>query len=353
MQGFGDYEEDGTASAMKARDHKDATDLVVGSHWEGSGVHPTLSRSSKKCGGIGASNQELFSEKGAGLVPAIYIDRSAFNDGKNAQFNSPIEEATATNSLVARGPHAVATPMVYEHHPNDSRVTGPHDVAQACVARYGTGGGNVPLVQEAYGIPGNWVNRQPQHGGNAVEPMKEVSPCLTNGDVHAAAFQASTIRTKGKVRLSNVSPTIKAETKSGDTEPKVIAFEPGITKREGKDNRFHSEMSPTIRKHMGDNQVAVAVDLYNQSLNSETSQTIRAKANDVEHTGAVMHKYMVRRLLPEECEVLQGFPPRFTKIPWRGKSAEECPDGLRYKVLGNSMAVNCMRWIGQRIKQFS
>lgn len=58
----------------------------------------------------------------------------------------------------------------------------------------------------------------------------------------------------------------------------------------------------------------------------------------------------VRRLLPEECEALQGFPRRYTRIPWRNKSADDCPDGLRYKALGNSMAVNVMRWIGQRIK---
>jgi DNA (cytosine-5)-methyltransferase 1 len=57
----------------------------------------------------------------------------------------------------------------------------------------------------------------------------------------------------------------------------------------------------------------------------------------------------VRRLTPEECEKLQGFEPGFTQIPWRGKPASECPDGPRYKALGNSMAVPCMRWIGERI----
>jgi DNA (cytosine-5)-methyltransferase 1 len=57
----------------------------------------------------------------------------------------------------------------------------------------------------------------------------------------------------------------------------------------------------------------------------------------------------VRRLTPVECERLQGFPDGYTMIPWRGKPAEECPDGPRYKALGNSMAVPVMRWIGQRI----
>ena len=45
-------------------------------------------------------------------------------------------------------------------------------------------------------------------------------------------------------------------------------------------------------------------------------------------------------------------PRGFTRIPWRGKPAEDCPDGPRYKAIGNSMAVNVMRWIGERIDLF-
>jgi DNA (cytosine-5)-methyltransferase 1 len=59
----------------------------------------------------------------------------------------------------------------------------------------------------------------------------------------------------------------------------------------------------------------------------------------------------VRRLTPVECERLQGFPDNFTRIPWKKKPAEDCPDGPRYKALGNSMAVPCMRWIGEQIKR--
>ena len=60
----------------------------------------------------------------------------------------------------------------------------------------------------------------------------------------------------------------------------------------------------------------------------------------------------VRRLTPRECERLQGFPDDYTLIPWRKKAAADCPDGPRYKALGNSMAVNCMEWIGERIAAF-
>ena len=58
--------------------------------------------------------------------------------------------------------------------------------------------------------------------------------------------------------------------------------------------------------------------------------------------------WAVRRLTPTECERLQGFPDGYTNIPWRGKDGS--PDGPRYKALGNSMAVNVMRWIGTRIE---
>lgn len=63
----------------------------------------------------------------------------------------------------------------------------------------------------------------------------------------------------------------------------------------------------------------------------------------------VMHDMQVRRLMPIECERLQGFPDNHTLIPWKNKPIEDCPDGPRYKAIGNSMAVPVMRWIGERI----
>lgn len=65
-----------------------------------------------------------------------------------------------------------------------------------------------------------------------------------------------------------------------------------------------------------------------------------------------LHQAMqVRRLTPVECERLQGFPDNYTAIPWRKKPIEDCPDGPRYKALGNSMAVPVMAWIGKRINE--
>jgi DNA (cytosine-5)-methyltransferase 1 len=67
------------------------------------------------------------------------------------------------------------------------------------------------------------------------------------------------------------------------------------------------------------------------------------------HSHAIATGMQVRRLTPRECERLQGMPDDHTRIPWRNKSAEDCPDTPRYKAIGNSMAVPVMRWIGERI----
>jgi len=64
----------------------------------------------------------------------------------------------------------------------------------------------------------------------------------------------------------------------------------------------------------------------------------------------ISQEMKVRRLTPIECERLQGFPDNYTQIPWRNKAPEDCPDGPRYKAMGNSMAVPVMNWIGRRIQ---
>jgi DNA (cytosine-5)-methyltransferase 1 len=101
-----------------------------------------------------------------------------------------------------------------------------------------------------------------------------------------------------------------------------------------------------------DQQIAqpIAVDTYNYTTNDHTTQTIRSQS-DTEHIGAVLHSMAIRRLTPKECERLQGFPDDWTKIPYRNKDADQCPDGPRYKACGNSMAVPVMRWIGERIQK--
>ena len=183
------------------------------------------------------------------------------------------------------GDTRATTAILFENHPNDSRVTGPHDVAPSCVSRYGTGGGNVPLVIPAVAIQGTVIGRQDHNGpqGSGCSDDGEMFT-LNSTDVHAVAFQQNT---RDEVRLMN-----------------------------------------------GDGQIAgaLAAESGMKQQNYLASTTMQ-----------------VRRLTPTECERLQGFPDGWTAIPWKKKSADDCPDGPRYKALGNSMAVNCMEWIGERI----
>ena len=66
--------------------------------------------------------------------------------------------------------------------------------------------------------------------------------------------------------------------------------------------------------------------------------------------GTVPRNKIIRRLIPKECERLQGFPDNYTQIPYRGKSADQCPIAPRYEALGNSMSVNVMEFLGKRIE---
>lgn len=85
---------------------------------------------------------------------------------------------------------------------------------------------------------------------------------------------------------------------------------------------------------------ALVSDEVSLTLSTSNAQTLFNDEGD---------HMIVRRLTPRVCERLQGFPDDWTKIPYRGKTADKCPDSPRYKAIGNSMAVPVMRWIGERI----
>jgi DNA (cytosine-5)-methyltransferase 1 len=111
-------------------------------------------------------------------------------------------------------------------------------------------------------------------------------------------------------------------------------------------------LSPTLRVGGNANGVmGVAFDTYNQTL-SDVNQTIKSPVGGANEsigtvlTPALTASMAVRRLTPTECERLQGFPDGYTNIK------KNCPDGPRYKALGNSMAVPVMKWIGQRIADY-
>ncbi|CDG20655.1 Cytosine-specific methyltransferase [Xenorhabdus poinarii G6] len=80
----------------------------------------------------------------------------------------------------------------------------------------------------------------------------------------------------------------------------------------------------------------------------DISSTLRSR-DDKSAADLITTRGAVRRLTPVECERLQGFPDNHTLIPWQGRASADCPDGHRYRAIGNSMAVPVMAWIGKRI----
>ena len=98
--------------------------------------------------------------------------------------------------------------------------------------------------------------------------------------------------------------------------------------------------------------VAYTTKLHNTKSNNAgkifEERTVALDANSP--PPALLTATQVRRLTPEECEVLQGFSRGFTRIPRGKKPAKYCPDGPRYKAIGNSMAVPVIRWIGKKIE---
>jgi len=108
-------------------------------------------------------------------------------------------------------------------------------------------------------------------------------------------------------------------------------------------------ISPTLDKSK--HPAVLGADVFNGALTGDVAATMGANSGQsANHSGpSLLVGAAVRRLMPVECERLQGFPDGYTAIPWRGKPASECPDGPRYKALGNSWAVNVARWVGRRI----
>lgn len=216
------------------------------------------------------SDQEIFRQRGAYLVPDV---------------------APSVTSKWAKGTGGPAGDecqnlVVFENHAQDSRVREMGDVCSTVSAKYGTGGGNTPIV----------VFTQNDYGRDA---------------------------------SIGIAPTLRVGGKEGGAITQCVYLPVDIR------NAIRQSDNDVTGKGWGD----VGDPMY--------TLTAGRKIPGVCYEQGV---YVVRRLTPRECERLQGFPDDWTLIPWRGKSAADCPDSHRYKAVGNSMAVPVMWYIGRRIQ---
>jgi site-specific DNA-cytosine methylase len=155
----------------------------------------------------------------------------------------------------------------------------------------------------------------------------------------------------------NISPTLTSAMGSGGGHiPIIQAYS---LREDAKANNFSATplkvtpalqaLRPSVQSHHAQTFIATN-HIVHGTQDPCTSDIAFALGRNNGQENAFVQDLSVRRLTPVECERLQGFPDNFTNIPWRGK--DESPDGIRYKALGNSMAVPVMQWIGKRIDQY-
>jgi DNA (cytosine-5)-methyltransferase 1 len=239
---------------------------VTGSHWDNPALpYPSLAQVGHGVtGGIGMSNQEIFSQRGAGLVP---------------------QPVCATGHRT----HALTR-------------------SQKGATEDGTGRGT-PIVPAIAFTAGNLAR-----GAGSGPSETTVGTLLAQ---------------HGRTRT--------------DQDPLVaIAFHPT------QDPISSVEVTHALGTGSKGGCATAAVATEVTGTLSSRATAAGGLGTDFEVAGGLRPEgpMAVRRLLPVECERLQGFPDSWTDIPWRGKPA---PDGPRYKSMGNSMAVPVMRLIGQRL----
>lgn len=273
-------------------------------HWDGGNVHPTLNQSAKSNGLPGYSNQEIFSQGGGGLVPAV-----PFRKSKRAQSDKDDEtwvDAEVSNTLNnfdlgdTRTTHAIVEPG---------------QVIPTLTSKMQGQSGWAPYNETAHILP---VLKCA-----VVNPAVAQQAFMIREDSKNDTFHAKPVETSLCVNALQPSPQSQHAQNfvvSCSSVSPAVAFQPGnLVRRGGADPS--TEAFPTLTKDSGDQSPHVAVEM------------------------------VVRRLSVNECLRLQGFPDNWTNIPWKGKPEGQAPDGPQYKCAGNSMAVPCMAWIGEGINR--
>ena len=271
------------------------------SHWDGDYPHPTLNQSAKGSGGVGSSNQEIFSQRGAYLAPTVIgnVEGGAATTLSSREYKG----------LSCGRDGMTSAAVVYE-------ATAPIPIHDQATRFAGKRGENQDGKGNGLGI------------GEPGAPMNT----LTKGDRHAVAYEAIPLDLRNAGRDPEKHDAVNRQGvgvgEAGDPSHTITsAF-------------VHGVAQPMVLMDQGGGVMNVMQD--------GTVGTLRRETHG--HEPSVLTNMAVRRLTPVECERLQGFPDDYTNIPWRKQPTS--PDGPRYKALGNSWAVPNVRWIGARIDNY-
>lgn len=205
------------------------------------------------------------------------------------------------------------------------------------------------VLSDAAGLPGYYPE------GDETEPS---TTSRTGGRIAAtvsAKWRTGRGGPSGDECQNLVTGTLCAGGKSAgsvtqqDVESGMLVFQ---SKASSTQSMNPGVIAPTldVSKRGGHTLFNAAACAHEMVFNSNIAPTLTSGShNNGGHRIGLHHKNQVRRLTPIECERLQGLQDDYTKIPYRGRSIDECPDGPRYQVIGNGMAVPVIDWLGRRI----
>jgi hypothetical protein len=283
--------------------------------------------------------------RGTEAVESGHVVASTFNEDGTAR---TLTARYDSSPCVDRGPDVVGT--LRAHHPGTAGVQSDTD---HIVATY--------PINTQLGLRGPDVSNTSRDGlglGDETDPAYT----LQANHTHAVAFAQNT---RDEVRLVNGDGQIVGAlaAQPGMKQTSYVAIDAahafkvrGGCEGGGKGYLGSDEVAFTISTHQDQHifsePAAAAHEAFQPTADCLTAAYgTKWNGNASATNGSLFAQQQstVRRLTPVECERLQGFPDNFTAIPWGKKEAADCPDGPRYKALGNSMAVPVMRWIGERI----
>jgi DNA (cytosine-5)-methyltransferase 1 len=249
------------------------------------------------------------------------LDRSGEGDGSAAQRSGLGIQTELSSALRSKRPNAVAY--------GGNKQSGAIDLATACNAHGGSG--RMDFETETF-VCGT-LNASGKAAGSATQQDAETGLLVTHS-LRADGFDASE---DGTGRGTPLRLAIRGRGDSHDLEYR----DDGITPNGGRAGigvgavaAYGISSDAIDRSGEGNGSAGERAGL---GIVADAAPSIRARPNN-----GVAAGMSVRRLTPRECERLQGFPDGYTAI---AKAA----DGPRYRALGNSMAVPCMRWLGERI----
>jgi DNA-cytosine methyltransferase len=306
--GHGHYVEDDTASALKQRDYKDATDLAV--------------------------------------IPFVKA-RRAQNDTDDKTWVEG--DVTPTLNAFDNGGESRATvlmPIIFDgtRHDDFRMET---EIVPTLKQRMGTGGGQVPMLAEPVAASFKPGASAKAYGIGYEEEMAPTLESGGGGNNKPAIIQPVTVFQPGAmIRLgggvsNDIVPTLRAEAKRGDNEPHIaqpivydgfnqLVDESGVhrTLRVGRDSSDFVAQPYSFDTQF-DSNANVFTDLW---------PTLKAS----QQSPSVTTSLAVRRLTPLECERLMGWPDHHTR--WTDEGKEQA-DTHRYKQCGNGVAAPVARWI--------